>query len=321
MINQLQAPIQEFKDIIDSNNNFLIISHNKPDGDTLGANFALRIALLNLNKKVTSACFDAIPEKLTFLPESKNLTQDFLLEDFDAIIIVDTGAKHLVSHFEKYPELNRTKKPIIIIDHHYSVEDFGTVKIIDSSATSTTSLLLEIFEHLNWNITPNMATCMLNGIYTDTGSFMHSNTNIKVLKQAAKLGRLGADFRPIQINNFKRVPVKKLQLIGEVLSNIEYDHSSKVLKSGVTYDLLQKYDANSNDLDGVSDLICSYPEAKYSVLYTEDNEGRVKASLRTRKEGVNVAQIAENFGGGGHTKAAGFRQHGRLQKRVIWDVV
>ena len=184
MINQLQDQISQFKNIVEENQSFVIISHNKPDGDTLGANFALRLSLLNQGKKVTSACFDKMPEKLTFLPESQNLTQDFLLEDFDAIIIVDTGAKHLVSHFEKYPELNRTKKPIIIIDHHYSVEDFGTIKIIDSKATSTTSLLLEMFESLNWDITPDMATCLLNAL---KHKYKSTKTSSKTWKIGSKI--------------------------------------------------------------------------------------------------------------------------------------
>jgi len=321
LLDHLSNELAKFQEVLNQNQRFLVMSHNNPDGDTLGSNLAISMGLKNLGKQVTSTCYDKIPQKLEFLPESKNIVQEFLLEDFDALIIMDTGAKHLVSHFEMYPELNRTKKPIIIIDHHYSVEKFGDIKIINSKATSTTSLLFEIFKKFNWEVTPKIATCLLNGIYTDTGSFMHSNTNVFVLKQAAELGRLGADFRPIQINNFKRVPTNKLKLIGEVLSNIEFDPKTKVLKSGVPYETLEKYNAGPNDLDGVSDLICSYPEASYSVLYTENADGKVKASLRTRKENVNVAKIAENFGGGGHTKAAGFRQHGRLQKRVIWDIV
>jgi len=321
MLSQLKNQIDQFYNIVQTQKRFLIISHNNPDGDTLGSNLALKMALLNQGKEVTSTCFDEVPKKLHFLPESKQVVKEFLLEDFDALIIVDTGAKHLVSHFELYPELNRTKKPIIIIDHHYSTEDFGSIRIVNSNATSTTSLMYEIFKHFKWQISPEMATCLLNGIYTDTGSFMHSNTNIRVLKQAAELGRLGADFEPIQVNNYKRIPTNKLKLMGEILSNIEFDPRTKVLKSGVPYETLEKYNAGPNDLDGISDLICSYPEAQYSVLYTEDANGKVKASLRTRKENVNVAEIAEEFGGGGHTKAAGFRKHGRLQKRVIWDIV
>ena len=309
--------IQEFAEIIETSESILIISHNKPDGDTLGANLALKKALERQNKNVVSACFDTVPEFAKFLPGSEQIVQDFVLEDFDCVVVVDTATKKLVGFFEKFPELNRTRKPIICIDHHYSGEPFGTINLIDDKATSTTSLLIEIFQELSWAIDSDMATCLLNGIYTDTGSFMHSNTNKKVLQQAGLLSKIGADYNKIQQNNFKKTSLKKLKLMGEILSSIEIDENG-VVQSGVRKLTLEKYNADSDDLTGVADLICSIPNTEYSVLFTETEDGLVKASLRTRREDVNVAKVAESYGGGGHTKAAGFRVHGQLKKKTIW---
>lgn len=309
--------INKFKEIIESVDTILIISHNKPDGDTLGANLALRQALQKKGKRVTSACSDPVPGVSQFLPFSDLVVQEFILEDFDCVIVVDTATKKLVKFFETYPELNRTRKPIITIDHHYSGNPFGTLNIIDDKATSTTSLLLDIFSALSWPIDSNMATCLLNGIYTDTGSFMHSNTSKKVLRQAALLSKIGADFQKIQENNFQKTSIKKLKLMGEVLSQIEVDENG-IVQSGVSKTTFEKYNADSDDLSGVADMICSIPNTEYSILFTESEEGTVKASLRTRKDEVNVAKVAENYGGGGHTKAAGFRVHGSLNKKTIW---
>ncbi len=309
--------IHEFGQIVESVDKVLIISHNKPDGDTLGANLALRQALIRKGKRVTSACSDPIPEVSKFLPFSDLVTQEFVLEDFDCVVVVDTATKKLVKFFEIYPELNRTRKPIITIDHHYSGSPFGTLNIIDPDATSTTSLLLDIFSELSWPIDSHIATCLLNGIYTDTGSFMHSNTSKKVLRQAAMLTKIGADFNTIQQNNFKRTNVRKLKLMGEVLNQLEVDEAG-VVQSGVKNTTFEKYNADSDDLSGVADMICSIPNTEYSILFTESQQGVVKASLRTRKEDVNVAKVAENYGGGGHTKAAGFRVQGSLNKKIIW---
>lgn len=309
--------ILEFSNIVDQNHSFVIISHNKPDGDTLGANLALSMALKKQGKHVISACYDDLPDYGKFLPGSETFVKDFILEDFDAVIVVDTATKKLVGFFDKFPELNRTRKPIICIDHHASGNPFGTLNIIDDKATSTTSLLIDIFQELSWPIDSDMATCLLNGIYTDTGSFMHSNTTKKVLQQSAILSKIGANYKLIQKNNFQKTNLKKLKLMGEILSNIEVDEKG-VVQSGVRKLTLDKYKATSDDLTGVADMICSIPNTEYSILFTETDEGLVKASLRTRRSDVNVAKVAENYGGGGHTKAAGFRVQGSLNKKTIW---
>lgn len=313
---------QQFKlltEQIRNSQNVVIISHNRPDGDTTGGNLALRMHLTGLGKSVTSACADELPENLKFLPEADQFTQEFLLEDFDTIIVVDAGAKHLVRFYETYPELNRTRKPIINIDHHYSNDNFGTINIVDPQETSTTSLIYRYFESENIQITPEIATCLLNGIYTDTGSFQHSNTKPETLKLSAKLVKAGADLKSIATFNFKRVSTNKLKLMGEVLETTQIDEKGRVV-SGVTKETFQKYNATSEDLTGVVDFLNSIPNTKYTLLYTEDTSGNVKASLRTQQSEVNVAKIAENFGGGGHPKAAGFKVKGQLAKETLWQV-
>jgi len=299
--------------------NVVIISHNRPDGDTTGANLSLRLHLQREGKSVTSACADTLPDNLLFLPEAASFTQEFLLEDYDTVIIVDAGAKHLVRFFEIYPELTRTKKPIISIDHHYSNDEFGTLNIIDPEETSTTSLLYKYFTEEKIEITEDMATCLLNGIYTDTGSFQHSNTKPETMKIASQLMKLGADWHQISTQNFKRVSTNKLKLMGEVLTTTQVDEKGRVV-SGVKKETFDKYQATSEDLSGVVDFLNSIPNTKYTLLYTEDNTGNVKASLRTQQEEVNVAKIAENFGGGGHSKAAGFKVPGHLEKETSWQI-
>lgn len=316
----MQEKFQQLTELLKKAQNVLIISHNRPDGDTTGSNLALRLHLESEGKTMTSACADELPENLKFLPKSETFTTEFLLEDFDTVIIVDAGAKHLVRFFEIYPELNRTKKPVISIDHHFSHETFGTLNVIDPEATSTTSLLYRYFKDQNVNITPEIATCLLNGIYTDTGSFMHSNTKPETMVASSELIKLGADYQAIAKNNFNKTPIKKLKMMGEILSNMQYDYKEQKIIAGVKKDLLERYQATSEDLAGVVDFINSVPEARYTVLYTEDNKGNVKASLRTRHDNVNVAEIAENYGGGGHSKAAGYRVPGRLNKQIAWQV-
>lgn len=318
----LQNPSQLFTDLKQHFNNsqkVVIISHNRPDGDTVGSNLALRLLLKNMGKEVTSACSDPVPENFHFLPEVSQFTQEFLLEDYDTVIIVDAGAKHLVRFFETYPELTRTRKPIISIDHHYSNDKFGTLNIIDPKETSTTSLLYRIFQDQNFEITPDIATCLLNGLYTDTGSFMHSNTTPETMKIASQLIKKGANFKKISKYNFKTKKTKNLKLIGEVLDNLSVNKDNVVV-GAVNQETFERYQATSEDLSGVADMISSIPSTDYSMLLTESTDGKIKASLRTRKDDVNVAKIAEQYGGGGHAKAAGFKKDGKLIKKVVWEV-
>lgn len=318
-MNTSSLPFNELKQQLEAAKKVVIISHNRPDGDTTGSNLALRIYLENQGKEVTSACSDPVPENFNFLPKVETFTQEFLLEDFDTVIIVDAGAKHLVRFFETYPELTRTRKPIICIDHHISNDKFGTLNVIDPKETSTTSLLYKFFDSQNIEITPDMATCLLNGIYTDTGSFMHSNTTPSTMKISSQLMKLGANFKDISKYNFQQTKTNRLKLIGEVLDNLSVNQDNVVV-AGVNQDTFTKYQATSEDLSGVADMLSSVPDTNYSMLLTEDKKGNVKASLRTRQEEINVAKIAEQHGGGGHTKAAGFRTAGKLKKKVIWEI-
>ncbi len=297
----------------------VIISHNRPDGDTTGSNLALRLLLEDMGKEVVSACADPVPENFHFLPKVEQFTQEFLLEDFDTVIIVDAGARHLVRFFDIYPELTRTRKPIICIDHHFSNNKFGTLNIIDPEETSTTSLLYKFFTETDQKITPDIATCLLNGIYTDTGSFMHSNTTPETMKIASELIKKGANFKHISKYNFKTKKTKNLKLIGEVLDNLSLN-SNNVVVGAVDQETFEKYEATSEDLAGVADMISSVPSTDYSMLLTEAKDGKVKASLRTRKDDVNVAKIAEQYGGGGHAKAAGFKTDAKLVKKVTWEI-
>ncbi len=207
----MEEKFQKLLELIEQHQNFLVISHNKPDGDTLGANFALSHKLKELGKTVSSACSDPAPKNQQFLPGIDSLQSEFLLEDYEVVIVVDTGAKHLVDFFVKYPELNRTKKPIVCIDHHASHSPFGTFNIIDPTATSTTSLLYEIFQYFQWTISADIATLLLNGIYTDTGSFKHANTKTENFKIAAALIRLGADQAKISKQNFQSTQSNQLK--------------------------------------------------------------------------------------------------------------
>jgi len=297
--------------MIDSAQKIAIISHRSPDGDTLGAALGLRQILRNRGKNVENICGDPIPTAFRYLPDSHLIFSDFSPKDFDLIIAVDAATAAQTGFDVRNPEIFSDTFPRLLnIDHHISNEFFGNENLIDAHASSTTIVLYKMAKVLGWQISPDAATALMNGLMTDTGSLQHSNATPEALRTAARFLALGADLARIRKNVFRTTPVPTLKLWGEVLQRVSID-SAGVVSSTVRESDFSKTGADPKDISGAVDYLNMIPEAQYSLLLTE-REGRVKGSFRTQREDVNVSEIASRFGGGGHVKAAGFTRSGRL---------
>jgi bifunctional oligoribonuclease and PAP phosphatase NrnA len=298
----------------------LIISHRKPDGDTLGGAISLKIWLDRLKKKTTLACVDRPSNVFGFLPYLDQYVDEFELSDYDLIFIIDSGASYMTNFHLKYPNLFETTVPIINIDHHATNDNFGTLNIVDDKAASATIILYRIFKYLELEINSEMATCLLTGIYNDTGSFMHSNTNKEVYEISADLMNNEAKIAEIGKNLFKNRSVSTLRLWGKVLEKT-YLTADNVVMSVLRDDDFLTIDSNPEELSGVIDYLNMVPEGKFSVLINEDRKGNVKGSFRARDSEVDVARIAAVFGGGGHKKASGFSVPGKLKEQISYSIV
>ncbi len=311
--------IQKIGTLINENRRFLIIPHRSPDGDTIGAALAMHQALVNMGKASKIICFDEAPEEFLFLPNIRDLKKGEPEFNSDVYFILDAGATHLTGFSESHPELFDKSLEVVNIDHHKSNDFYGQYNIVDSSAASTTMVLYKIFQKLNYPIDRYTATCLLTGIYTDTGSFMHSNTTSEVLRVAGRLLAKGANLRSISKEIFNTTKISTMRLWGRVMRSIQKTPEG-IAMSVVKQKDFEDTGADYSEMTGVVDYINSVPGSEYSVILTE-KEGKVKGSLRTLHDEVDVAEIASQFGGGGHTKAAGFTISGELQKEVRWKVV
>ncbi len=296
-----------------------IISHRSPDGDTSGSGMALREMLSGYEKYIENVCVDPMPISFMYMPGIQSYKTDFSPKDFDLIITVDAAAKHQTGMNETKPELFSGSIPLVNIDHHISNEMFGTVNLVEATACSTTAVLWKFFEVLSWKVTPDAATCLLNGLMTDTGSLQHSNSTPESFRIAAKMLAAGADLASIRKNVFQTTPVSTLKLWGEILNRVDIDDEGVVVAT-VRQSDFEKTGADPKDISGAIDYLNMVPEAKYSLLLTE-RLGKVKGSLRTQRDEVNVSDIAGNFGGGGHVKAAGFTVPGRLQVERRFKII
>ncbi|MBI5413343.1 bifunctional oligoribonuclease/PAP phosphatase NrnA [Candidatus Peregrinibacteria bacterium] len=305
--------------LIQNAKNVLIVSHKRPDGDTLGASVAVQLALAQLGKKSVLACVDEIPSRLSFIPKTESFVKEFNLEAFDLIIINDAGAHHMTGFHEKYPDFLSKRIPIINIDHHLSNDGFGTINLIDTNASCASMIVWKLIKMLPVQITKEMALALLAGIYNDTGGFMHANTTQESFEISAELCKTGVKVTDVVRPLFKRSTLPQLRLWGFVLENMHIN-DNKVLSSVVSKADLYEMGAHSSDTGGIIDLMNNVAGVKFSMLLAED-DGLVKGSMRTQRDDINLDEIAGQFGGGGHRKAAGFRINGRLEKQVVWKVV
>jgi len=299
--------------------NILIISHRNPDADTIGSNLALRLFLEQKGKTVTSACVSEVAPICSFLPHSTEFVTDFKVSSFDLFISVDCGSTSQANFPDSKPELLKGKIPFINIDHHPSNNNFGSINLVADMAASTTIIVYNLFKIWKAEITTDMATCLLYGLYYDTGSFMHSNTDAEVYETAAALLELGASRNLIIENLYKNQTEEKFKILGMVLAGTQLSESFVAI-SAIREEDLNSCNAKIQDVSGAIDYLSMVKGSKFAALLTEDSEGNIRGSLRTRRNDLNVSEIAESLGGGGHKKASGFTIKGRLQREIHWSV-
>lgn len=241
--------------------------------------------------------------------------------DFDLVITVDTAdVKQLGKIYESNTEFFY-RVPVINIDHHISNLNFGKVNYVDSAASSTTEILYGIFLKLEAQTQKSLidsviATHLLTGIITDTGSFQNANTTPKSLEVSAELVERGAAQQDIIKHVFRTKNLSTLRLWGEVLSKIQTDEEHKLVWTTMTRADLLKSNATAEEISGIiDDLLTNAPGAEI-VFILKEMIDHVACSLRSTTPAANVSKIAEHFGGGGHVQASGFKVKGRLFDEV-----
>lgn len=313
----------KLKNIIEANNDFLLIGHQSPDGDCLGSLLAFGEFLKNQGKEASIACRDLAPEVFSFLPGIGSIKRDFLMGNFDAIFLLDNGDFKRTGFSDRLRELNKKKVPIVNIDHHQKNDLWKIVNVnhVNDEASSTSELVYDIIIGMNGTITPKMATLLLCGIYTDTGGFQHVNTKERVYEITSSLLCKGGKLKEISQNLSNSKPPSMLRLWGIALSRLKIDEKSGIVTSKITQEDLKETDTTEDDVSGLVNLMNTVPEAQATLLLYEGPDGRIKGSLRTEKEGVDVSKMAKEYGGGGHKRAAGFNIGGKIiEEKNRWRV-
>jgi len=244
--------------------------------------------------------------------------------NFDLMIVLDcTDLERLGSPYEKNPEIF-FETPVVNIDHHPGNDHFGKVNLVDITATSTSEILVSLIEALTGDpkfIDEKIATALLTGIITDTGSFQNTNTTPKALTIAAQLVALGAEQQEIIRNVYKTKPLSTLRLWGKALSNLHDERDYKFVWSQLKKKDFLEVGAAPDESGGVIDeLLKTASGVDFALLLTEKN-GDVHGSLRSTKRVKDVSEIANMFGGGGHSMAAAFQLEGTNLEQSLEHVL
>ncbi|MDO8512898.1 MAG: bifunctional oligoribonuclease/PAP phosphatase NrnA [bacterium] len=316
--------IEKIINLIKKYDNFLLVIHENPDGDTVATSLALQIALRKLGKSVESVCKDDIPKPFAFLPLANTVRKDFLVGDYDAIIVLDCGDLRRTGFPQRLKEFAKHKKNLINIDHHpkNDLHKIASINLIDENAAAVSEIVFNLTRLLHIELDKDMATCFLTSLYTDTGGFKHPNTTPRSLEYAATWLAHGARLKLITKNISLNRTVSSLKLWGIALSRI-HKNSFGFVTTVVTRRDMEKAGASDNDLSGVVNMINSIPGSMIALLLSETSDGKIKASLRTDSDEIDVSKIAHLFGGGGHRRASGFTIPGRLKQNIRggWNII
>lgn len=302
----------------------LCVCHRNPDGDAIGSLLGIGMLLEARfpETQVTLHCRDPVPETFHFLPGAFRVqappAQTELDPARDAVVFVDSAEPKLTELHESHPQLFDGTFRTVVIDHHFKNPRFGTVNLVHD-VSSTCEIILDLAQELEWPVTSDIATCLLTGVYTDTGGLLHSNTSAAVYRAVARLLRHGARRQAIVTAVFRTAKLSTLQLWGRVLEKITLTEEGGAI-SAVTEGDFRATGAEYSELTGAIDYVNALPGMRFSLVLSERG-GKVKGSLRTLRDDVDVAAMAGKFSGGGHKKAAGFALEGRLKPEVRWKVV
>lgn len=298
-----------FVDIVGSHQRFTLTTHIRPDGDALGSQLAMAGILESLGKDVQLCNAFAVPPNLQFLDpahKTRQLGVDMPADPFDdpeVLIVLDTSAWAQLGTMADV--IRKTKAIKLVIDHHVSSDDLGAEVFKNPTAEATGRLVVEAADALGVILTPEIASASFVALTTDTGWFRFSSTTANTLRLAARLVDAGAVPDQLYKQLYETDSHARLQLVGRALSNTHTDLGGRLIYTWLNQTDFAASKALPSDSEDIINMTLSVGGTEAAVILVEQATGGYKVSFRSRCHAVDCAAIAQQFGGGGHKKAAG----------------
>jgi len=286
---------------------FVVTSHARPDGDAIGSALACAQILRRMGKHADVVMHDGVPRIYQNLPFADRVLQSVVAPPSDAAILLEcdsvkrTALEGLDDRF------------LISIDHHVSGRPFAHVNWIDPHAVATAEMVFRLAREAGVKFSPEIATCLYTALMTDTGSFMFQGTNENTFALARELVLAGADPAHCARGIYFAHSLAKIRLLGEALRNLQVE--GHVGYFWVTRTQMERCAALEEDCEGLVNYVLSIGGVEVAAFFRELPDGRYRVSLRSKGK-LDVARVAENFGGGGHECASGCSVEGPLAEAV-----
>ena len=299
--------LSQVVELVEKKDRFAITSHVRPDGDSLGSSLGLYWLLRALDKEVEVTMRDMAPHAYQQLPGADAIRVTPAVDrPYDAVFVIEC------SDIDRPGLIDLEKQFVVNIDHHSTTDLFGTINWIDSTASAVGEMIYNLSKATGVRVTKEIAECLYTALLTDTGSFHYSNTTERTFKIASELVRTGVKPAKTAEAIFGSYQWPKIELLSLVLATAKRDETGHIAWMEQTLEMQEQTRASEEDADGFVNYPLSVAEIEATALFKECSPGVYRTSLRSKGD-VNVAKVAEQFGGGGHRNAAGCTLKGNLE--------
>ncbi|UMZ73412.1 DHH family phosphoesterase [Natranaerofaba carboxydovora] len=286
---------------------FVITCHVSADGDAIGSANGLGLLLEKLGKEVLIIYPEEIPEKYKFLPKPENIEifeeSQNKTKKTQALITLDSSDRDRVEFVAGQVDYD----VLINIDHHPTNTMFGQLNLVEPDKAATCQVIFDLLESskdkLDIDLDKDIATSLYAGILTDTGCFKFENADQKAFEAATRLISYGVETHVVAREIYESMSVKTFYFIRDLLNTLKISEDNKISWLSCSKDLLDKYEAGSDELEGVINFPKSLKPVEFAVLFKETEEGYTKVGMRSNR--YDVGKIASEYQGGGHKRAAG----------------
>jgi phosphoesterase RecJ-like protein len=298
---------------------FLVACHENPEGDAIGSELALALALRKMGKAVTVLNADPVPANLAFLPGADTVVFEEDGSKYDVAVVVDCGSPERTGRIG--PELR--KCPLLVnIDHHRTNGDRGDLSLVDPDAAATGLLVHRVLSAMGYDIDVDVATNIYVAVLTDTGSFHYGSSSPEAFEVAGEMVRRGVDPWAVAEQVYETQSANRLRLLGRVLASLEVVAGGRIASITTMRGDLREFDSGKDALEGFINYPRSIVGVEVAVSFREEEEGVFRVSFRSKGR-VDVSAVAARFGGGGHRNASGCTVPGSLPdvKRKVFEAL
>lgn len=288
-----------------------VASHVRPDGDAVGSLLGLVLSLRAAGKEVIAVLEDGVPPHLAFLPGTDTVVRpDGGVLDIDLAIALDTATHERIG--EGCVKAFSNAPLLVNIDHHGTNPGYGHLNHIDTSSPATGQIIYDLLSHNGFPIDDAVRQNLFVAISTDTGSFQFSSTNARTHRIAAEMLEAGLDTARLATLCYQSFPRRRIELQRAMLNEMAFRAGDRIASWQLTQQLMQQIQMQPGDTEGLIDTMRMIDSVVTCVIFEEMDNGKVRASARSKDARVNVSDVCARFGGGGHRMAAGARLKGPI---------